>query len=338
MNTDISRGEIVLYQTADGRTSIDVKLENETVWLSKEQMAILFERDRTVISRHIKNIFQEGELDENMVCAKSAHTTPHGAIDGKTQTSIIELYNLDVIISVGYRVKSHRGVQFRRWANSVLKEYLIKGYAVRNDLAQQKYNDLKQLVDVMGRAMNYLEAPDSPAGEQIKSIFEVVKDYTYALDTLDSYDFQTLTIMSTTKEQFHATYENAMAVIMELKTKFGESELFGQEKDGSFHSSIGQIYQTWDGIDLYPSVEEKAAMLLYLVVKNHSFTDGNKRIAATLFLWFMENNRILYGSDGHKRIADNALVALTLMIAESKTDEMDMMVKVVVNLINGDNK
>ena len=338
MNTDISRGEIVLYQTADGRTSIDVKLENETVWLSKEQMAILFERDRTVISRHIKNIFQERELDENMVCAKSAHTTPHGAIDGKTQTSIIELYNLDVIISVGYRVKSHRGVQFRRWANSVLKEYLIKGYAVRNDLAQQKYNDLKQLVDVMGRAMNYLEAPDSPAGEQIKSIFEVVKDYTYALDTLDSYDFQTLTIKSTTKGQFHATYENAMAVIMELKTKFGESELFGQEKDGSFHSSIGQIYQTWDGIDLYPSVEEKAAMLLYLVVKNHSFSDGNKRIAATLFLWFMENNRILYGSDGHKRIADNALVALTLMIAESKTDEMDMMVKVVVNLINGDNK
>ena len=233
-----------------------------------------------------------------MVCAKSAHTTPHGAIDGKTQTSIIELYNLDVIISVGYRVKSHRGVQFRRWANSVLKEYLIKGYAVRNDLAQQKYNDLKQLVDVMGRAMNYLETPDSPAGEQIKSIFDVVKDYTYALDTLDSYDFQTLTIKSTTKEQFHATYENAMAVIMELKTKFGESELFGHEKDGSFHSSIGQIYQTWDGIDLYPSVEEKAAMLLYLVVKNHSFSDGNKRIAATLFLWFMENNRILYGSDG----------------------------------------
>ena len=248
------------------------------------------------------------------------------------------MYNLDVIISVGYRVHSKRGVQFRRWANSVLKEYLIKGYAVRNDLAQQKYNDLKQLVDVMGRAMNYLEAPDSPAGEQIKSIFEVVKDYTYALDTLDSYDFQTLTIKSTTKGQFHATYENAMAVIMELKTKFGESELFGQEKDGSFHSSIGQIYQTWDGIDLYPSVEEKAAMLLYLVVKNHSFSDGNKRIAATLFLWFMENNRILYGSDGHKRIADNALVALTLMIAESKTDEMDMMVKVVVNLINGDNK
>ena len=334
MNTDtFSRGEIVLYQTADGRTSIDVKLENETVWLSKEQMATLFERDRTVISRHIKKIYEEGELIQDITCAKFAHMGSDA-----DQTYITELYNLDVIISVGYRVKSKRGTQFRIWANSVLKDYLIKGYAIRNDLSQQKYDDLKQLVDVMGRAMNYLEAPDSPAGEQIKSIFDVVRDYTYALDTLDSYDYQTLSIRSTSKECFHATYENAMDVINDLKAKFGESSLFGNEKDQSFHSSIGQIYQTWDGQDLYPSVEEKAAMLLYLVVKNHSFSDGNKRIAATLFLWFMENNRILYSTDGHKRIADNALVALTLMIAESKTEEMDMMVKVVVNLINGDNK
>lgn len=209
MNTNSQgRGEIVLYQTADGRTAIDVKLDNETVWLSKEQMAVLFERDRTVISRHIKNIFEEGELDEKATCAKNAQVQIEG---GRTVTRTFEFYNLDVIISVGYRVKSMRGTQFRIWANSVLKDYLIKGYAVRNDLAQQKYDDLKQLVDVMGRAMNYLEAPDSPAGEQIKSIFDVVKDYTYALDTLDSYDFQTLTIKSTTKEQFHATYENAMA-------------------------------------------------------------------------------------------------------------------------------
>ena len=330
-----SRGEIILYQTADGKTNIDVKLENETVWLTKEQMAILFERDRTVISRHIRNIFQEGELDEKVVCAKNAHTTPHGALSGKTQTNIIEIYNLDVIISVGYRVKSKRGTQFRIWANSVLKDYLIKGYAVKKDLVQQKYDDLKALVDVMGRTMGYL---DAPADDQIRSIFDVVKDYTYALDTLDSYDYQNLGIRSTSKEFFHATHENAMEVIRSLKEKFGGSDLFGHEKDESFHSSIGQIYQTWDGIDLYPSVEEKAAMLLYLVVKNHSFSDGNKRIAATLFLWFMENNRILYAKDGHKRIADNALVALTLMIAESKTDEMDIMVKVVVNLINGDNK
>ena len=323
------RGEIILYQTADGRTKIDVKLENETVWLTQTQLCLLFDKSKSTISEHISNIFKEGELVEESV-VRYFRTT---ATDGKPYDT--KFYNLDVIISVGYRVKSQRGTQFRIWANSVLKDFLIKGYAVRNDLAQQKYDDLKALVDVMGRTMGYL---DSAVEEQVKSIFDVVKDYTYALDTLDSYDYQTLGVKSTTKECFHATYENAMAVINDLKVKFGGSELFGHEKDESFHSSIGQIYQTWDGADLYPSVEEKAAMLLYLVVKNHSFSDGNKRIAATLFLWFMENNHILYASDGHKRIADNALVALTLMIAESKTDEMEMMVKVVVNLINGDNK
>lgn len=323
------RGEIILYQTADGRTKIDVKLENETVWLTQAQLCLLFDKSKSTISEHISNIFKEGELMEESV-VRNFRTT---AADGKPYDT--KFYNLDVIISVGYRVKSQRGTQFRIWANSVLKDYLIKGYAVRNDLAQQKYDDLKALVDVMGRTMGYLDSTDE---EQIKSIFDVVKDYTYALDTLDSYDYQTLGVKSTTKECFHATYENAMTVINDLKVKFGGSELFGHEKDESFHSSIGQIYQTWDGVDLYPSVEEKAAMLLYLVVKNHSFSDGNKRIAATLFLWFMENNRILYAPDGHKRIADNALVALTLMIAESKTDEMDTMVKVVVNLINGDNK
>ena len=324
------KGEIILYQTADGRTSVDVKLENETVWLSSEQMALLFERDRTVIQRHIRNIYSEGELIRDTTSAKFAHMGKD-----EDQTYVTELFNLDVIISVGYRVKSKRGTQFRIWANSVLKEYLIKGYVVKNDLVQQRYEDLKALVDVMGRTMGYL---DSPADDQIRSIFDVVQDYTYALDTLDSYDYQDLEIHSTSKEYFHATYENAMEVINSLKAKFGGSDLFGREKDQSFHSSIGQIYQTWDGIELYPSVEEKAAMLLYLVVKNHSFSDGNKRIAATLFLWFMENNRILYAKDGHKRIADNALVALTLMIAESKTDEMDIMVKVVVNLINRVNR
>ena len=328
--TEPSKGEIILYQTADGRTSVDVKLENETVWLSSEQMALLFERDRTVIQRHIRNIYSEGELIRDTTSAKFAHMGKD-----EDQTYVTELFNLDVIISVGYRVKSKRGTQFRIWANSVLKEYLIQGYAVRNGLVQQRYNDLKALVDVMGRTMGYL---DSPANDQIRSIFDVVQDYTYALDTLDSYDYQDLEIHSTSKEYFHATYENVMEVINSLKAKFGGSDLFGREKDQSFHSSIGQIYQTWDGIELYPSVEEKAAMLLYLVVKNHSFSDGNKRIAATLFLWFMENNRILYAKDGHKRIADNALVALTLMIAESKTDEMDIMVKVVVNLINRVNR
>lgn len=324
------RGGIVLYQTADGKAQLDVKLENDTVWLTQAQMASLFNVNQSSVSRHLSNIFKDGELEPDSVYAIFAYT----ARDGKNyQTGF---YNLDAILSVGYRVSGTRATAFRRWANTVLKDYLVKGYAVRNNLLEERYNELRSLVDTMGKALRYLDAEPS---EQIRSIFEVVKDYTYALDTLDSYDYQTLEIRNTSKEEsFHATYENAMEVILQLKAKFGESSLFGNEKDGSFKSSIGQIYQTWDGQDLYPSVEEKAAMLLYLVTKNHSFSDGNKRIAATLFLWFMEKNGILYSHDGSKRIADNALVALTLMIAESKMDEMDMMVKVVVNLINRQNQ
>lgn len=323
-------GGIVLYQTPDGQTRLDVKLENETVWLTQAQICMLFDKSKGSISEHISNIFREGELVKDSV-VREFRTT---ASDGKTYTT--KYYNLDVIISVGYRVKSKRGTQFRIWANSVLKEYLIKGYAVKNNLIQERYDELKALVDTIGRTMLRIE---TGAEEQVRSIFDVVRDYTYALDTLDGYDYQNLEIRNTSGgEIFHATYENAMEVIDGLKEKFGESSLFGREKDQSFRSSIGQIYQTWDGEELYPSVEEKAAVLLYLVTKNHSFTDGNKRIAATLFLWFMENNGILYAEDGSKRIADNALVALTLMIAESKTEEMDMMVKVIVNLINTSNK
>lgn len=323
------RGGIVLYQSPDGKTNLDVKLENESVWLTQAQMGILYGVDRTVIVRHVGNIYKTGELDEASTCAKNAQVQ----IEGVRKVSRTQnFYNLDVIISVGYRVNSKNATIFRRWASTVLKDYLIKGYAVKSNIYKERYDDLRALVDTMGRTMQYIEAGDD---DQIKSIFDVVRDYTYALDTLDNYDYQTLEVASTSGgEKFHATYDNAMEVISKLKSKFGGSELFGHEKDGSFKSSIGQIYQTWDGKELYPSVEEKAAMLLYLVTKNHSFSDGNKRIAATLFLWFMENNGILYAANGTKRIADNALVALTLMIAESKTDEMDMMVKVVVNLIN----
>ncbi len=246
----------------------------------------------------------------------------------------MEYYNLDVIISLGYRVKSRRATSFRIWASSVLKDYLIKGYAIRQQLMEDRYIELKQLVQVMGRTVQLDENLD----DQVRSVLDVVVDYTYGLDTLDRYDYQALTVERTTSEEkFHATFDLAMGAIAALKNKFGGSDLFGLPKDSSFASSIGQIYQTWEGKDLYPSVEEKAAMLLYLVVKNHSFVDGNKRIAATLFLWFLENNGLLYHSDGTKRIGDNALVALTLLIAESKTDEMDMMVKVVVNLINRNN-
>lgn len=327
--------KIVIYQTADGQTSIDVKLENETVWLSQAQMAELFQKDRTVIGRHINNIFKEGELDKEMVCAKFAHTTRHGAIADKEQEKELTLYSLDVIISVGYRVKSQRGTQFRIWANRILKDYLVKGYAVNKALTEQRYTELKQLVSVLGRTVKAQEALTT---DDALSLVSVVSDYTYALDTLDKYDYQQLAVEQTTNEEkFHATYEGAMQAIEELKAKFGGSQWFGNEKDDSFKSSIGQIYQTFGGQDLYPSVEEKAAMLLYLVTKNHSFSDGNKRIAATLFLWFMAGNGILYNPDGSKRIADNTLVALTLMIAESRTEEKDVMVKVVVNLINRNN-
>ena len=327
--------KIVIYCTADGQTTVDVRMDGDTVWLSQAQMAELFQKDRSVIGRHISNIFKEGELDESLVCANFAHTKDYGRREGFTQTKNIVFYNLDVIISVGYRVKSQRGTQFRIWANKVLKEYLVKGYAVNKALTEQHYTELKQLVAVLGRTVKAQEALTS---DDALNLVEVVSDYAYALDTLDKYDYQQLAVEQTTNEEkFRATYEGAMQAIEELKAKFGGSQWFAHEKDDSFKSSIGQIYQTFAGQDLYPSVEEKAAMLLYLVTKNHSFNDGNKRIAATLFLWFMAGNGILYNSDGSKRIADNTLVALTLMIAESRTEEKDVMVKVVINLINRNN-
>ena len=326
----------MIYQTEDGQTQIDVRLENETVWLTQAQMAELFQKDRTVITRHINNVFNEGELEKEEVCAIFAHTTRHGAIEGKQQTKEIVLYNLDVIISVGYRVKSKRGTAFRIWARKILKDYLVKGYAINERIHKEQIGELRQLVGMLGRT---IQNQPLISTDETNALFEVVTDYTYALDTLDNYDYERLTIDKTTKkEPFHATYENAMEAINGLREKFGGSVLFGNEKDDSFKSSIGQIYQTFGGEELYPSVEEKAAMLLYLVTKNHSFSDGNKRIAATLFLWFLNNNGILYREDGTKRLADNTLVALTLMIAESKTEEKDIMVKVVVNLINQKNE
>ena len=327
---------IVIFTTDDGQAELNVRLERDTVWLTIEQMGMLFDRDRTVIARHIRNVFKEGELDESLVCAKFAQTKEYGRREGFTQTTETRIYNLDVIISVGYRVRSLRGTQFRIWANKVLKEYLIKGYVINQNIKIERYNELKDVVRLMSRTL-VLQGKVSP--NEYDGLFSVINDYVYALDTLDNYDYQSLSVEKTTKtESFRATYENAKLAIEALKEKFGGSRWFANEKDESFKSSIGQIYQTFDGEDLYPSVEEKAAMLLYLVVKNHSFSDGNKRIAAMLFLWFMEKNGILYGEDGNKRIGDNTLVALTLMIAESKPEEKDVMVKVVVNLINQENK
>ena len=319
----MEESNIILYQTEDGQTQIDVRLENDTVWLTANQMSLLFDRDEKTIRKHINNVFSEGELEKN-------NNTHFLRVVGVKQP--VATYDLDVIISVGYRVKSKRGTAFRIWARNILKEYLVKGYAVNERLRKEQIGELRQLVGMLGRTIQNQFVLST---DETNALFEVVTDYTYALDTLDNYDYERLTIDKTTKEEpFHATYENAMAAIDGLREKFGGSNLFANEKDDSFKSSIGQIYQTFDGEELYPSVEEKAAILLYLVIKNHSFIDGNKRIAATLFLWFLNNNHVLYRPDGTKRIADNTLVALTLMIAESRTEEKDIMVKVVVNLIN----
>ena len=318
---------IEIYRSQDGSVQLNVKLENETVWLSANQMAMLFDRDAKTIRKHINNVFADGELEKE----SNTHFLRVANSDKP-----VPFYNLDVIISVGYRVKSHQGVQFRRWATSVLKQYLIKGYAINQQLKLDRYNELKDVVRLMGRAIGRQEKVST---DEYSGLFNVISDYVYALDTLDHYDYQSLSIQQTTKDEpFRATYDNALEAINALKDKFGGSQWFANEKDDSFKSSIGQIYQTFGGEELYPSVEEKAAMLLYLVVKNHSFSDGNKRIAAMLFLWFLNNNHVLYAEDGHKRIADNTLVALTLMIAESRTEEKDVMVKVVVNLINKENQ
>jgi prophage maintenance system killer protein len=323
-------GEIVIYQTPNGGANLEVRLENDTVWLRRQQMAELFGRDIKTIGKHINNAARE-ELSGISTVANFATVQKEGNRDVLRE---LEYCNLDMIISVGYRVKSNRGIQFRIWANKILKEYLVKGYVVNEKIKLQQYSDLKQTVKLLS---NVLQSKELSADEAT-GLLQVISDYTYALDTLDRYDYQELAVEHTTShESFQATYEGAMEVVGFLKNKFGGSDLFGNEKDESFKSSISTIYQTFDGQDLYPSVEEKAAMLLYLVTKNHSFSDGNKRIAAFLFLWFLEKNGILYKADGTKLIENNTLVALTLMIAESRTEEKDVMVKVVVNLINKNN-
>lgn len=326
-----NRGEIVIYQTKDGKTSIDVKLENETVWLNQAQMAELFQTDRTSIVKHVNNIYKSEELEKDSTCAKIAQVQMEG---NRTIKRHIIYYNLDMIISVGYRVNSMRGTQFRIWANKILKDYLIKGYAINQQVKAAQLEDLKSTVRILSNVIEHKQL----TLDEANGLLRVITDYTYGLDTLDKYDYQQLEVDSTTPtEEFRATYEEAMEAIHLLQEKFGSSDLFGNEKDQSFKSSINTIYQTFGGEELYPSIEEKAAMLFYLVVKNHSFSDGNKRIAAFLFLWFLEKNGILYKSDGSKLIGNNTLVALTLMIAESRTEEKDVMVKVVINLINKNN-
>jgi len=325
---------IEIYQIEDGSTVIKVKLDQDTVWLSLMQMTELYQHDKSVISRHIRNIFRENELEREATVAKIATVQKEG---DREVLRDIEFFNLDVIISVGYRIKSRRGTQFRIWANRILKEYLIKGYSINEMRIREQNKQLKELqqaVKILGSVLDNREISD----EEGQSLLRVILDYAYALDILDQYDYQTLAISNTTgKETYQLSYEEAISQIDKVKSLQGNSDLFGQEKDDSFQSSLATIYQTFDGKDLYPSVEEKAANLLYFITKNHSFTDGNKRIAACLFLYFPERNGILYDSGGQKRIADNALVALTLMTAVSRQDEKDTIVKVIVNLINRNN-
>ncbi|MDP2921260.1 MAG: RhuM family protein [Candidatus Omnitrophota bacterium] len=323
-----SKGEIILYQTKDKKVQLEVKLKQETIWLTQAQIAKLFQTDRSVITRHINNIFKSKELEEISNVQKM-----HIALSDKP----IKLYGLDVVISVGYRVNSSRATQFRIWATSILKKYLIDGYALNERRLQEQKRKLEALQKAI-RLIHNVKGRKELEYKEAMGLLEVISDYSYALELLDDYDARRLKISGTSKEEkFKLTYEKALKAVRQLKKKFGNSGLFAQEKDKSFKSSISSIYQTFDRKELYPSIEEKAANLLYFIVKNHSFVDGNKRIAASIFLWFLENNRILYKEDGAKRIPDNALVALTLMIAESNPVERDVIVTLVINLINKNN-
>ena len=322
--------EIEIYKDKDNQTQIEVKFEEDTVWLNQAQLADLFKGSRTNIVEHIKNIYKTGELEELSTCRKFRQVRKEGKRSVERQ---IDHYNLDIIISVGYRINSKRGTQFRQWATQRLKDYLVNGYAINEKRlaeAENRFNELKQAIQLFDKVAQTKEI----SGSEAQGLLKVLSDFTVALDILDKYDHQTLKIKkSKSKEVFRISYKEAIKAVEGLKNKFGGSALFGNEKDKSFKGSLNGIYQTFDGKDLYPSVEEKAAHLLYFVVKNHSFTDGNKRIAAFLFVWFLDRNNLLY-HQGKKVIDDNALVALTLMIAESNPDDMNMMIKVIVNLIN----
>jgi prophage maintenance system killer protein len=322
--------DVALYKTDDGRVQLEVHLERETVWLTQDQMAELFGRERSVITKHVRNVFKEGELEEASVRAKFAHT----AADDKTYQ--VQGYNLDVIISVGYRVKSKRGTQFRQWATRVLREHLVRGFTLNEKRLQeqeQKLYDLRRTVGLLEQTITH----QAIGLDEARGLLQVITDYAYALTTLDRFDHGTLAIEQTTRPApYIMTYEAAMGIVTAMKSGFGG--LFGLEKDQGFKSSLGAVYQTFGGEELYPSVEEKAANLLYFVVKNHAFSDGNKRIGAALFIAFLAGNHALYRSDGSKRIADNALVALTLLIAESRPQDKDTIVKVIVSLINRANR
>ena len=328
------KDQILLYQSEDGETQIEVTVRDETVWLTQQQMAKLFFNTKQNISLHISNIYKEEELDVRATVKESLTVQKEG---NRVIQRKLELYSLDVIISVGYRVKSRRGTDFRIWANKVLKDFLLQGYALNEKQLhrhERNLNALKNTIQIMGRLMdNHRLTNDESAG-----LISLLNDYSYALDVLDKYDHQQIPEEHTSRKIVYTpTYEDAIQVVALLKNRYPSNALFGNEKDMSFRSSLASINQTFDGRDLYPSIEVKAAHLLYFIVKNHSFSDGNKRIAAFLLVWYMDRNNILYKKDGNRRISDNSLVALTLMIAESDPAEKDVFIQVVVSLINGHN-
>ena len=329
-----TRGEVIVYKSSGGKTVIEVNLKQDTIWLSLNQMAKLFGRDNSVINKHLHNIFKTKELAKDLTVANFATVQYEGS---RKVMRDIKYYNLDVIISVGYRVNSKQGVKFRIWATDTLKKHLVDGYTINEKRLKEQVYKLEALQKTIAMISD-ITTRKEPDHTEALGLLAVISDYNYALGLLDDYDRKRVGISDTSEgEKFKLRYEDAVRAIMQLKEKFEYSELFGKEKDSSFKSSIATIYQTFDGRDLYPSIEEKAANLLYFIIKNHSFIDGNKRIGAAIFLWLLDNNGLLYRKDGTKRLADNALVALTLMIAESRPGERDIIIALVVSLINKKN-
>ena len=320
--------DIVLYRSKDGGVSLDVQLEKETIWLSQKQMAKLFDKDSDTIGLHIRNTYKEGELEETATTEESSVVRKEGK---RTVTRKIRFYNLDVIISVGYRVKSRRGTEFRIWATGILKQHLVKGYTENRKRLKALRQTLKLASDISKRK--------TLSSDEGTALLQIVSEYAYALDLLDDYDHQRVALRKTSRRRTRPiTREEVLKIVEQMRIRFGSSEIFGVELNDSLDSSLGAVMQTFDGKDLYPSVEEKAANLLYFMVKNHSFIDGNKRIAAVVFLRFAEKNNLIYDKQGNRRIADNALVAMTLMIAESRSQEKDIITAMLTNLISGKSK
>lgn len=317
------KNEIVLFKNQN--VKLEVNMKDETVWLSLDQMAKLFGRDRTVITRHINNIFNDKDLEKKEVCAKFAHTTKHGALTNKFQTRELDYYNLDMIISVGYRVKSQNGIIFRKWATKILKEYMIKGYAINQKRLEYLEKTVK-LIDIAGRIDTELK------GNEAQEIIKVINNYSNALDLLDDYDHKRIIKPNGTKDNKQITYEDCLNIITKLRFS-NDSDLFALERNQGLKEIIGTIYQSFDGKDLYPTIEEKAANFLYLIIKNHVFIDGNKRIAATLFIYFLEFYNILY-IENKQIIDNNTLVAITLLIAESNPKEKNILTDLVMNFLN----